>query len=142
LIGDKPRITVHPEEPSEYLGPPLVEPRYAFEFRSSPRKADKSLPRLKRTQESLKCTALDIIDYFSDIAFLRQERFCFKTAYFVKRNLHKTGHILGHIWEELVKVGHGFKLLKDDFKFYVRNKKSKFDYKYDKPSYKDDIKLR
>lgn len=49
---------------------------------------------------------------------------------------------MGHVWEELVKVAHGFKLLKDDFKFFARNTKSKIEYKYDKPSYKDDIKLR
>jgi LETM1 and EF-hand domain-containing protein 1 len=47
-----------------------------------------------------------------------------------------------HIWEELVKVKDGFKLLKDDFKFFVRFQKRKIDYKYDKPSYKSDIKLK
>ena len=60
----------------------------------------------------------------------------------MKRNLHKLGHTLHHIWEELVKVGHGFKLLKNDFKFFVMFTKSKIDYKYDKPSYKENIKLR
>jgi hypothetical protein len=77
-----------------------------------------------------------------DIISNRQDAFSFKTAHFVKRNYHKVSHTLGHIWEELVKVGHGFKLLKDDFKFFVSSTKSKIDYKYDKPSYKENIKLR
>lgn len=47
-----------------------------------------------------------------------------------------------HIWEELVKVGRGFKLLNEDFKFFVRSHKSKIDYKYDKPSFKENVKLK
>lgn len=84
----------------------------------------------------------DIKDYLADIIFMRQAEFSFKTAYFVKRHYHSTSHTLGHIWEELVKVGKGFKMLKEDFKFLVKSKKSRIDYKYDKPSYKEDIKLR
>ena len=33
-------------------------------------------------------------------------------------------------------------MLNDDFKFYLRSKKHRIEYKYDKPSYKEDIKLR
>ena len=33
-------------------------------------------------------------------------------------------------------------MLKEDAKFLIKSKKSRIDYKYDKPSYKEDIKLR
>lgn len=94
--------------------------------------------------------ALDFKDYADDIINNRQDKYCFKTAHFIKRNahsfnhkvVHKVAHTLHHIWEELVKVGRGFKLLSEDFKFFVRSAKSKIDYKYDKPSLKKDIKLK
>lgn len=60
----------------------------------------------------------------------------------MKRNHHKISHTLHHIWEELVKVAKGFRMLKDDFKFFMKIQKRKIDYKYDKPSYKQDIKLK
>jgi hypothetical protein len=98
----------------------------------------------------VEAVALDFLDYANDIANNRQDRFCFKTACFIKRNwhsfnhkiVHKVAHTLHHIWEELVKVGIGFKLLSADFKFFVLSQKSKIDYKYDKPSLKKDIKLK
>jgi hypothetical protein len=67
--------------------------------------------------------------------------FSYKTAYFVKRNNHKIGHTLHHIWIELVKVGRGFKMLNEDLKFFLRFQKRKIDYKYDKPTYHEKAKL-
>ena len=63
----------------------------------------------------------------SDIVNNRHEQFCFKNTEFLKRNwhwlyhkvLHPVGHKLHHVWEELVKVGQGLKLLTEDFKFLV-----------------------
>lgn len=107
----------------------------------NPRFVDKKLPFLKRLVSKMNMMWLDFRDYMLDIAFLRGEHFSFKTAYFVKRNHHKFSHIMHHIWIELKKVGYGFKLLNDDFKFYVRLQKHKIDYKYDKPSYKENVKL-
>jgi hypothetical protein len=103
---------------------------------------DRSLPFLKKIPAKLTCIALDTWDYLADIVNLRADQFSFKTAYFVKRNFHSTCHTLHHIWEELVKVGRGFKMLNDDFLFYVKSKKSRIELKYDKPSYKENIKLR
>lgn len=56
--------------------------------------------------------------------------------------MHPFGHKLHHVWEELVKVGQGLKLLTEDFKFLVSQQKSKIDYKYDKQSLKKDIKMK
>jgi hypothetical protein len=75
---------------------------------------------LKRIPQKLKLVGLDSIDYLADIIFMKQEAFSFKTAYFVKRNKKKIGHKLHHIWEELVKVGRGFRMLKEDLKFFLR----------------------
>jgi hypothetical protein len=72
---------------------------------------------------------------------MRPERFSYKTAYFVKRNHKKLSHSLHHIWIELKKVGKGFRLLNDDFKFFVRSQKHKIDYKYDTPTYKQNVRL-
>jgi len=120
----------------------LIESKYAFYYESKPRKADKSLPFLKRFPESIKCTLLDFKDFLEDIVCMRTDKVIFKNVKFIKRNWHKFSHTMHHIWEELVKVKDGFKLLKDDFKFFVRFQKRKIDYKYDKPSYKSDIKLK
>ena len=72
--------------------------------------------------------------------------FNYKTAYFLKRNSkhysHKIGHTLHHIWDELKKVGQGFKMLKEDFKFFIKFQKRKYDLKYDKESFSENIKLK
>lgn len=81
-------------------------------------------------------------EYILDIVYWRGEQFSFKTSYFVKRNYHSISHKLHHVWIELKKVGYGFKMLNEDFKFFIRSKKSKIDYKYDKPSYKEAIKMK
>ena len=46
-----------------------------------------------------------------------------------------------HIWIELKKVGYGFKLLNDDFKYFLNIYKKKYELKYEKPSYKAKVKL-
>ena len=65
-----------------------------------------------------------MVAYISDPIMGRTDLFSYKTAYFLKRNSkhysHKIGHSLHHIWDELKKVGQGFKMLWGDFKFYVR----------------------
>lgn len=66
----------------------------------------------------------------------------FKIVGLIKRVSHNTSHNLGHIWEELVKVKNGFRILKDDFKFYIRVKKQRINYKYDESSYKQDMKIK
>ncbi len=86
--------------------------------------------------------SLDLIDYLADIAYMRQEMFSYKTANFVKRNFKSFTHTSGHVWDELKKVGRGFRMLKEDAKYFFRIQKRKIDYKYDKPSYKQDLKLR
>jgi hypothetical protein len=91
---------------------------------------DKSLPFKKRFVQKTKLMSLDFVDYAADIVTLRAEKFCFKTADFVKRNYHKFANVMHHIWIELVKVGIGFRLLNEDFKFFIRLQKGKFDYKY------------
>lgn len=90
----------------------------------------------------MKLMSLDFADYAKDLINNRQEQFSFKTAYFVKRNWHKFSHTSHHIWEELVKVGKGFKMLNEDLKFFLRLQKYKIEYKYDEPTFKQDIKLR
>lgn len=56
--------------------------------------------------------------------------------------MHTVGHHSHHIWDELKKVGRGFRMLKDDFKFYLKLQKRRIDLKYDKESYKENIKLK
>lgn len=107
----------------------MIEPRYSFEYIPQPRRVDKSLPLKEKIPKKLEAIALDFKDYVSDIINNRQDRYCFKTADFIKRNacafnhkvIHRITHTLHHIWEELVKVGQGFRLLNEDFKFYVKS---------------------
>lgn len=96
---------------------------------------------MKRFASKMNCIGLDFGDYAKDLIYLRTDSFSYKTAYFVKRNNHKVAHTLHHIWDELKKVGRGFRMLKDDLKFFLRTQKRKIDYKYDKPSFKDTTKL-
>jgi hypothetical protein len=124
------------------MGPNLIEPKYSYEYRPNPRKVDKSLPFYQKVPAKLKLVSLDFADYLGDLVYNRQSEFSFKTADFCKRNWHKFSHTADHIWDEMKKVGRGFRMLKDDLKFYLRVQKSKIDYKYDKPSYKQDVKLR
>lgn len=84
----------------------------------------------------------DIVEYLKDIIFMRSERFSFKTASFVKRHKKSTGHVLHHIWIEMVKIGRGFRKFNEDMKIYFRYQKRKIDYKYDRTTYKQDIKIR
>lgn len=91
---------------------------------------------------------LDLRDYLIDIVSMRGEMFSYKTAYFVKRNLHTLGHYLHvighglhHAADELRKVKLGFKRLGEDLRFALRIQKRKIDYKYDKQSYKDTYRL-
>lgn len=84
----------------------------------------------------------DFIEYLSDILFMRVDKFSFKTASFVKRHKKSTGHALHHVWEELAKIGQGFKKFNEDMKIYFRYHKRKMDYKYDRTTYKQDIKMR
>jgi len=86
--------------------------------------------------------ALDMGDYVADLLMNRQEMFSFKTAFFVKRNYHRVAHVSHHAWDELKKVGRGFRMLNEDLKFFLRLQKRKIDYKYDKPSYKQAVKLK
>jgi hypothetical protein len=86
------------------------------------------------------------VEYVKDPIQGRSDLFAYKTAYFLKRNYshysHKIGHTLHHIWDELKKVGQGFKKLNEDFKFFVRFQKRRYDLKYDKESYTENIKLK
>jgi hypothetical protein len=74
---------------------------------------------------------MDFIDYIKDIYSGRTNEFIFKTASFIKRNGRSLGHKMYHIWEEMVKVGQGFKKLNADFKYYLRYRKGKINYKYE-----------
>jgi hypothetical protein len=74
------------------------------------------------------------VTWISDPINGRVDLFNYKTAYFLKRNYahytHTIGHTLHHIWDELKKVGQGFKMLNEDFKFFLRFQKRKIDLKY------------
>jgi hypothetical protein len=129
------------EEESLYKGDPIIVPRYSFHVTHSPSKPDPSLPFLKRFASKCVCITKDTKEYILDILFNRQAEFSFKTAYFVKRHKKCIGHTLHHIWEELVKVGIGFKMLNADFKYYWRWQHHKVTYKYDKPTFKQTVKL-
>lgn len=118
-INEEVKLKVHYEN-SRYEGAPLFQPRIPYLFIPSPRKVDKSLPFLKRFGSKLKLIGLDLKDYLMDIVLLKGDKFSFKTADFTKRNYHKFSHAMYHIWIELKNVGYGFKLLNDDFKFYVK----------------------
>jgi len=71
------------EEESIYEGPNLIESKYAYYYESQPRKADKSLPFLKRFPESIKCTFLDFKDFLTDIVFLKTDKVIFKNVKFI-----------------------------------------------------------
>jgi LETM1 and EF-hand domain-containing protein 1 len=70
---------------------------------------------------------------------LRTDPFIFKTADFVKRNWYKFSHTASHIWDELVKLGQGFKKLNEDFKFYLNFKKTS---KFGAYDYKQEVKAK
>jgi hypothetical protein len=72
---------------------------------------------------------------------MREEAFCFKTALFVKRHKKSTSHTLHHIWEEMVKVGQGFKMLKADLMYLLRRQKQRSSFKYDKPTFQQTVKV-
>lgn len=129
------------EEEARYTGPPLITPRTPYHIDYSPRKVDKDLRFKERFPLKLKYFALDFYDYVKDILYWRVDLFSYKTAYFCKRTSHKIGHTLHHIWDELKKVGWGFKRLNEDLKFALRLQKRRIDYKYDKQTYKDSYRL-
>jgi hypothetical protein len=132
---------VRVEEEALYRGPPLIEPKYAFHYQHSPSKPEPGLPFLKRLASKLQCMSHDTKEYIGDIIFRRDAAFCFKTALFVKRHKKSTGHHLGHIWEEMVKVGGGFKMLKSDIRYVARRQKQAGSFKYDKPTFQQTIKM-
>jgi hypothetical protein len=88
----------------------------------------------------------DLQTYIGDLYQGRTDTFNYKTAYFLKRNWkslrHTVGHNAHHIWDELKKVGYGFKLLNQDAKFYVRRQLRRMDSKFDKESYAENIKMK
>ena len=77
----------------------------------------------------------DFYEWLSDPIQGRTDLFNYKMAYFLKRNWHSLSHTVahhgGHIWDELKKVGYGFKLLNQDAKFYIRLLKRRFGVKFD-----------
>lgn len=99
------------EEESKYEGQPLVDPKIPYYYEHKVRRVDRSLPFFKKVGTKIVYVWQDFLEYMSDIIFLRHERFAFKTADFVKRNKHSLGHKLHHVWDELKKVGRGFKAL-------------------------------
>ena len=118
----KVHISFH-EEDAKYEGKPLIEPKIPYQYEHKYRKVDKSLPFLRRAGTKIRYMSEDFVEYLKDIVFLRQERFAFKTADFVKRNKHWIGHQLHHVWDELKKLGQGFRKFKEDIKYYFRYKK-------------------
>lgn len=52
------------------------------------------------------------------------------------------GHKLHHVWDEVKKVGRGFRILKEDLKFYLKFHKGRIDYKYDTTSFKELAKVK
>lgn len=98
----------------------MINPKTPYFVDHTPRQVDKTLPFLKRMGSKLNLIWLDFSDYATDFIFWRPEQFSYKTAYFVKRNGSKMAHKLHHIWDELKKVGRGFKMLNEDLKFFLR----------------------
>lgn len=72
----------------------------------------------------MKFVVEDFFSWQKDLWFGDRNVFAYKMAYFLKRNYshytHTIGHTLHHIWDELKKVGLGFKMLNEDFKFFIR----------------------
>ena len=90
----------------------------------TPRTVDKDLKFFGRVGQKLRFVGEDFVQWQKDMLVGDSNVFAYKTAYFVKRNYshytHKIGHALHHIWDELKKVGLGFKMLNEDFKFFIR----------------------
>jgi hypothetical protein len=72
----------------------------------------------------MKFVVEDFFSWQKDLWVGDRNVFAYKMAYFLKRNYshytHTIGHTLHHIWDELKKVGLGFKMLNEDFKFFIR----------------------
>lgn len=115
-----PKIIRHPEEDSIYRGEPILKPRYSYEVFPEYRKLESGMPFYQKVPAKIKCIVLDFKDYAADLVLNRQEMFSFKTAFFVKRNYHKFAHVAHHGWDELKKVGRGFRMLNEDLKFFLR----------------------
>jgi hypothetical protein len=123
LIGQKVTLK-RTEEDSIYDGPPINTPRTPYHVDYTPRFADKEKKFFPRVGEKLRFIGEDFVQWQKDLWVGDSNVFAYKTAYFVKRNFkhytHSIGHTLYHIWDELKKVGLGFKMLKEDFKFFIR----------------------
>ena len=95
-----------------------------------------------RLKDKLIYMGEDFIEYVKDVFLGRTDPFIYKTADFYHRNKKSMIHHLCHIWEELVKVGRGFRALKNDFLYFFSVHKSKISYKYDAISYKQEVKIK
>jgi len=129
-------------EPSLYLGPDLITPRIPYFVEVRLREVNPNVKGLARIKTKIRYIYEDFIEYLKDIFSGRSNEFIFKTAGFLKRNKKFWGHKLAHIWEELVKVGQGFKRLWADFKFYIGVHRDKHKYKYDTVSFQQDVKVK
>ena len=109
-----------------YEGENLVKPYLPYYYHHEPRRTNPADGRIKRIKTKFAYMGEDFLEYWKDIYFQRTDRFIFKTSTFTQRNTHKVAHTFEHIWEELVKVGQGFKRLNADFKYYLRYHKSGF----------------
>lgn len=98
----------------------MIVPQTPYHVEYEPRKVDKKLKFFKRLGTKLTYIGEDFLKYLADIVFMRSEIFSYKTANFTKRNYHKIAHTLEHVWDELKKVGRGFKMLNEDLKFALR----------------------
>lgn len=124
------------EEEANYDGGPLINPQIPYYYHHEFRRVDKTLPFFKKAAQKMKYMTLDFKDYVADLIFLRDDKFAFKTATFVKRHKKAWGNVLHHAWDECVKLGRGFKMFNEDMKIYFKYRKGKREYKYDKLSYR------
>jgi hypothetical protein len=65
-----------------------------------------------------------------------------KFVSFVKRVFHNVTHTLGHVWDEIVKVGRGFRHFKNDLKYYISLKVPRKNYRYETHNYSQDVKIK
>ena len=115
MIGKPSKPLQRFEEESKYEGPEILDPKTPYHVDYAPRKVDRSQKFVKKVTEKVTYMYEDFLVYAQDAIKGITDVFNYKTAYFLKRNLkslsHTVGHNAHHIWDELKKVGYGFKLL-------------------------------
>jgi hypothetical protein len=115
-------ITFHKED-SKYDGKPLVKAKIPYKYTHKVREVDTNLSLINRIMTKIIYMTQDFVEYLGDIIKFDKDKIAFKTAYFIKRNHRKISNKLWHGWEEMKKIGRGFRMLKNDGKFFIRQQR-------------------